>query len=150
MHRYQVSKHTLTRTIKNGILKYCFEIHNPRGRNPLVVIQGFTATKEMFIEFPDHVSQQSNRERLIINVDHRGIGESVLYRNNKIDTNPEITLEDMADDIKYLMDHFTINDTKISKIDLLGMSMGGMVAQVFANRYPQHLRKLILMSTTPG
>jgi pimeloyl-ACP methyl ester carboxylesterase len=47
------------------------------------------------------------------------------------------TLEDMADDAAALLDHLGIDDAHI-----VGGSMGGMIAQIFAARFPQRTRTL--------
>jgi pimeloyl-ACP methyl ester carboxylesterase len=54
------------------------------------------------------------------------------------------TLVDMADDVAQLMAHLDIASAHI-----VGASMGGMIAQVFAARYPERVRALtILFSST--
>jgi pimeloyl-ACP methyl ester carboxylesterase len=55
------------------------------------------------------------------------------------------TLEDMAEDVRMLLNHLSID-----KAHVLGISMGGMIAQVFALQYPHLLLSLILMGTTSG
>jgi pimeloyl-ACP methyl ester carboxylesterase len=47
------------------------------------------------------------------------------------------TLEDMADDAAALLDHLGIEDAHI-----VGGSMGGMIGQIFAARFPQRTRTL--------
>lgn len=54
------------------------------------------------------------------------------------------TLENMADDMAQLMDHLGIVSAHV-----VGASMGGMIAQVFAGTYPERVRALtILFSST--
>ncbi|WP_040951797.1 alpha/beta fold hydrolase [Gorillibacterium massiliense] len=55
------------------------------------------------------------------------------------------TLEQLADDIEALRIYLGFE-----KIHLLGHSFGGMVAQVFATRYPDSLDKLLLVCTAPS
>ena len=52
------------------------------------------------------------------------------------------TTADMAEDLKEAMDLL-----EIEKADLFGVSMGGMIAQQFAIRYPHRLNKLVLAVT---
>jgi pimeloyl-ACP methyl ester carboxylesterase len=52
------------------------------------------------------------------------------------------TIRDMADDLAGLMIGLDIERTH-----LLGLSMGGMIAQEFALRYPKKLEKLVLTGT---
>ncbi|WP_336789652.1 alpha/beta fold hydrolase [Paenibacillus sp. MMO-177] len=55
------------------------------------------------------------------------------------------TLEQLADDIEALRQYLGFD-----RIHLLGHSFGGMVAQVFATRYPNSLEKLLLICTAPS
>lgn len=43
-----------------------------------------------------------------------------------------------------------LDELKIDRVDLVGHSFGGMVAQEFAVRHPQRLRTLILSGTSPA
>lgn len=52
-------------------------------------------------------------------------------------------LIDMAEDTTDLIDKL-----KFNKINLLGASMGGMIAQIVAAKYPNRINKLILMFST--
>lgn len=73
----------------------------------------------------------------VITFDNRGIGKSdrpggcVAY-----------SMKIMADDVVGLMDHLGIE-----KAHVLGVSLGGMIAQVLAINYPDRINKLILAST---
>jgi 3-oxoadipate enol-lactonase len=53
------------------------------------------------------------------------------------------TLEQLADDLKGLLDALRIPATH-----LVGLSMGGMIGQVFALRYPAMVESLVLCDTT--
>lgn len=55
----------------------------------------------------------------------------------------DYTLEQMADDVKGLFDTLGIRQTH-----WLGLSMGGMIGQTFALKYPQVFKSLILADTT--
>lgn len=54
-------------------------------------------------------------------------------------------LEDMADDMALLLDHLQADDAH-----LIGMSMGGMIAQCMAARYPARARSLTSIFSTTG
>ena len=53
------------------------------------------------------------------------------------------TLEQLADDVKGLLDGLGIKETAY-----VGLSMGGMIGQVFALKYPAMVRSLVLCDTT--
>lgn len=75
----------------------------------------------------------------LVLVDHRGNG-----RSGRVDERT-YTIEQMADDLEALRHHLGLG-----QIAVLGHSFGGMVAQVFALRYPKSVSKLILSNTTPS
>ena len=55
------------------------------------------------------------------------------------------SLTDMAIDTKRLMDHLSIKEANI-----VGMSMGGIIAQLLALKFPERVKSLTLMMTTSG
>ena len=71
----------------------------------------------------------------VIRMDLRGHGESELGDD-------EITVDIYAEDIKDLL-----GELEISKVNLIGLSLGGAIAIDFALRYPDMVDSLVLMST---
>lgn len=71
----------------------------------------------------------------VIRVDLRGHGETPLGDD-------DVTIEIYADDVKKLLD-----ELNIGKVNIVGFSLGGAVAQLFAVKYPEMLSSLVLMST---
>ncbi len=115
----------------NGTCLY-YEEHG-RGQ-PLVMIQGYLG---------DHSAWFSQvrafaRHFLVVTYDARGIGKSPLSR-------VPYTIPVMAGDVIGLMDYL-----KIDRAHLLGLSLGGLVAQAIAIGHPERVRKLVLASTLPG
>jgi 3-oxoadipate enol-lactonase len=53
-------------------------------------------------------------------------------------------IEDFADDVAALLDAMTVE-----RAHVLGYSMGGFIAQSFAQRHPDRLDRLVLMCTAP-
>lgn len=115
----------------NGI-KICYSDHGDGF--PIILIHGIGAKKETWIA---QLKALSNKYKVIA-IDVRGTGKSdrpnILY-----------TMEMLADDIKGLMDYL-----KIEKAHIAGRSMGGMIAQHFALKYPKQVEKLILITTSSG
>jgi len=74
----------------------------------------------------------------VITFDNRGVGKSDKPSES-------YTVKTMADDTVGLMEHLGID-----KAHILGVSMGGMIAQEVAINHPERVRKLILVSTTAG
>jgi 3-oxoadipate enol-lactonase len=54
------------------------------------------------------------------------------------------TIEDLSDQLEELL-----HDAGLDRVHLLGISLGGLVAQDFAARYAGHVGKLALIDTTP-
>ena len=74
----------------------------------------------------------------VVTFDNRGVG--------KTDKPSEpYSIKTMADDVIGLMDALDIECSNV-----LGVSMGGMIAQEIAINYPHRVKKLILVCTTPG
>ena len=99
---------------------------------PLLFIAGLGADSQTWSPMIRKLSQSHQ----CISFDNRGIGKSD-YPNDG-----ECTVSKMADDVKLLLDGL-----QIKKAHLCGHSLGGYIAQVFAARYPQHVNKLVLLST---
>jgi pimeloyl-ACP methyl ester carboxylesterase len=74
----------------------------------------------------------------VITFDNRGVGKSDK-------PSEPYTVNTMADDVVGLMAYL-----KIERAHLLGVSMGGMIAQEAAIVHPERVRKLILVSTDAG
>jgi pimeloyl-ACP methyl ester carboxylesterase len=70
--------------------------------------------------------------------DARGYGDSEDYEG-------PLQFDYFLGDVLRVIEHF-----KVDKIHLVGLSMGGRIARNFALRYPDHLRSLALISSTPG
>jgi len=115
----------------NGI-KICYSDHG--NGFPIILIHGFGGKKETWVAQLKALSKKYK----VIALDVRGTGKSdrpnILY-----------TMEMLADDIKGLMDHL-----EIEKAHIAGRSLGGMIAQTFALKYPKQVEKLILITTSPS
>ena len=74
----------------------------------------------------------------VLRYDHRGLGQSVT------DDTP-VSMSHFADDAAALLTKLGID-----KVDVVGISFGGMVAQHLAHRHPQLVRKLVLACTSSG
>lgn len=68
---------------------------------------------------------------------------SFLKYNFGFKLNSSYTLFDMANDTLGLFDYFKINQAHI-----LGISMGGMIAQIVASMHPERIKSLTLLSTS--
>jgi len=112
----------------NGIKLY-YEIHG--AGQPLVLLHGGFGMIEMF---GSNLTELAAKHRVIA-VDLQGHGRTA-------DINRPISAEFMADDIAALLKHL-----KIEKADIMGYSLGGMVALQTVIRHPQLIRKAVIVST---
>jgi len=102
---------------------------------PLLMISGFTAQASGWNE-PFVRLLQSHFQT--IRFSHRGTGTSDRLTG-------EVTLRDLADDAAGLLIALGIN-----KAHVMGVSMGGMIAQELALNHPQRVQGLVLGCTNCG
>jgi pimeloyl-ACP methyl ester carboxylesterase len=112
----------------NGINLY-YEVHGS-GR-PLILLHGGLMTGSMF----EPVLPILTRDHQVITVDLQGHG-----RTADIDRPIDVRL--MADDIAALIDHLGLE-----KPDLVGFSLGGGVALQVGVKYPDKIRRLVVVSS---
>jgi pimeloyl-ACP methyl ester carboxylesterase len=103
----------------------------------VLLISGLGAQMITFHE--DFCRELVERGHHVIRFDNRDVGLSTKV--------PEggYALEDMADDAAGLLDHLGIDAAHV-----VGVSMGGMIAQTFAIRHPQRVRSLTSIMSTTG
>ena len=101
---------------------------------PLVVLHGGPGADHTY--FLPWLLPLARTHRLIF-IDERGSG-----RSERLQDVTQYTIEDMADDVEAVRVALGLG-----KIDLLGHSCGGVLAEAYALKYQQHLRHLILNST---
>lgn len=104
------------------------------GSRPFVLVHGLTGFRE---DFREQLPALADLGRTII-FDLRGHGES-----GKTGDRAAYTFEQLAGDLRALLDHLGIVEC-----DLLGHSMGGMIALRFALAHPERVASLVLMCTS--
>jgi pimeloyl-ACP methyl ester carboxylesterase len=121
----------MERTQVNGV-ELAYEV---RGNGiPLVMIHGAQGDQTMFAGLAAAFAPGFR----VLTFDQRGSGLS-----DKPDADYSIAM--LADDTAALMDH-----VGFATAHILGVSMGGMIAQEFAIQHPSKVRALVLGCTTPG
>jgi pimeloyl-ACP methyl ester carboxylesterase len=131
LDRFDAGKRTVA--LPDGITLAYVEMGDPAGR-PVVLIHGFTDNARDWVPLAPYLSA---RDRLIM-IDIRGHGAS---------SKPECCYQrlDFAYDLKLLLDAL-----KIERADIVGHSLGSIVAQTFAEYWPERTRKVVLISSTGG
>jgi pimeloyl-ACP methyl ester carboxylesterase len=140
----------------NGV-DLCYEIFGDPAAEPLILIMGLGS--QMIQWDDDFCRQLAARGFRVIRFDNRDIGQSsklsggkplspielLKLRLFKIPVKAPYRLSDMAEDTVGLMDALGIKSAHI-----VGLSMGGMIAQEIAISFPQRVRSLTSIMSTTG
>ena len=121
-------EHAPTETVDVGGTSFVYRELGPRGGTPLVFLHHFTAVLD---DWDPRVIDGIAAHRRVITFDNRGIGAT----DGKVPN----TLDAMADDAAAF-----IRALGHEKVDLIGFSIGGGVAQEVTLANPELVRRLIL------
>ncbi|MFE6923006.1 alpha/beta fold hydrolase [Nocardia sp. NPDC057663] len=132
--------------------RICYRLDGPADGEPLVLIAGLSLDLRSWPEpMVDRLVDAGFR---VVRLDNRDVGRSsagngkppgnarILFKRPRQDA---YTLADMADDVLALLDHL-----EIGAAHLVGMSMGGMIAQTLAARHPARVVTLTSIFSTTG
>lgn len=103
--------------------------------DPLIMCMGYASNMDLWST--DAIAILKNKYKLIV-FDYRGMG----YSTN---ADTSFTIGTLADDVNELL-----GNLNIPRAHVLGWSMGGYVAQMFAIKYPEKVNKLVLYATDCG
>lgn len=101
----------------------------------VVLIQGLGLSGRFWFRVPEDLAGAGYR---VLVPDNRGTGQSDLPRR-------PWRMGDMADDVAAVLE-----EEGLERATVVGISMGGMIAQHFAIRHPERTEGLVLMATTCG
>lgn len=122
-----------TKEISHAGVRYAYREMGRKEGIPLVLLPHLAATMDNWEpHFIDYLAQENR----IIVFDNLGVG--------KTSGQVQAGISEMAEGVKQFLDALHIR-----KIHLLGLSMGGFIAQEFVLRYPEMVEKLILAGTGP-
>jgi pimeloyl-ACP methyl ester carboxylesterase len=109
---------------------------NPK--NPAVLlIMGATCSMVFWDE--EFCQRLADTGRYVIRYDNRDVGRSIAYEPGT----SHYTVVDMADDAVGVLDAYSIDQAHI-----VGMSLGGMIAQIIAIKHPQRVLTITLMMSS--
>ena len=136
-----------------GSLELCYESFGDPADPTVLLIMGLGT--QMLAWAPEFCEQLAAEGFRVIRFDNRDIGRSTHIKDKRPPSvvelvlrrprNPAYTLEDMADDAAGLLDALGI-----AAADVVGASMGGMIAQAMAVRHPAKVRSLTSIMSTTG
>ncbi|MDH5357300.1 MAG: alpha/beta fold hydrolase [Gammaproteobacteria bacterium] len=98
----------------------------------LVIIHGLFGSSDNWRALAKQLAHYAK----VITVDLRNHGRSPH--------SPEQNYQLMSDDLAELLD-----DLNLDMVDIIGHSLGGKVAMAFSQRYPQRVRKLMVVDVSP-
>jgi pimeloyl-ACP methyl ester carboxylesterase len=104
---------------------------NGKGR-AVVLLHGFLESSDMWKEYAKELAKKFK----VILIDLTGHGQSGFFSNTT-------TIDRMAAIVNALVDHL-----ELSKVQMLGHSLGGYVSLAFAELFPEKLESLILFHST--
>ena len=113
--------------------KFAYRAFGKNAGIPIVFLQHFTGTMD---NWDPAVTNELAKKHPVILFDNKGVGSS----GGKTPESVAEMANDALDFIKAL---------GFEKVDLLGFSLGGFIAQNLAERYPELIRKVILAGTGP-
>lgn len=99
---------------------------------PLIILHGLFGSLDNWIS----IARKLENKRCVFLVDQRNHGHSPH--------SDEFSYEAMANDLKEFVDTHQLQD-----IELMGHSMGGKTAMLFATKFPKLVEKLIVVDITP-
>jgi 3-oxoadipate enol-lactonase len=104
----------------------------------VVLIQGLGLSSRFWFDVPERLTRGPQPYR-VVTLDNRGVGESDRPYA------PRYFMGTMADDVAAVLD-----DAKIPRAYVVGISLGGMIAQHVALRHPSKVAGLVLIATSAG
>jgi pimeloyl-ACP methyl ester carboxylesterase len=117
----------------------CTEAVGDPGDPPILLMMGMSAS---MLWWEDAFCRRlADGGRFVIRYDHRDTGRSRTYEPG----HPEYTVSDLVADAAAVLDGYDI-----AAAHIVGMSMGGGLAQLLALDSPDRVRSLVLMSTSPA
>ena len=100
---------------------------------PLLLLAGLAADSSFWVAAVNALAEQ----RQVILIDNRGCGKTTPL-------DAASSIRAMADDSMALATHL-----QLPQVDVVGHSMGGMIAQACALHYPERVDRLVLAATAP-
>lgn len=137
--RHEVRRGVSNRRIvqANGV-DICVETFGDSGDPAILLIGGAAASMDWWEE--DFCTRLADGSRFVIRYDFRDTGQSVSYEPGA----PSYTGSDLVEDALGLLDTLGL-----ARAHVVGISMGGGIAQSMVLGYPDRIASLTLMSTSP-
>jgi pimeloyl-ACP methyl ester carboxylesterase len=133
-----------TKKVRVGDIDIAYKMFG-KGK-PLLLIPGFSMIMDMWD--PDVLKNLSLNHTIIV-FDNRGIGQTTAGNNSQ-----KFSISQFANDTAGFLAALGLGGNNSSSnsqpIDMLGLSLGGFIAQEFALTYPDKVDRLILLVSSCG
>ncbi len=136
-----------------GRLKLCYETFGSPEAPPMLLVMGLGA--QMILWDERFCEQLAAHGFWVIRFDNRDIGRSTILREAPVPSTTALvlrdkraaaySLDDMAADAVGLLDHL-----EVPAAHVVGVSMGGMIAQLIALNAPDRVLSLVSIMSTTG
>jgi pimeloyl-ACP methyl ester carboxylesterase len=136
-----------------GEIELCYETFGEHSDPPVLLVMGLGS--QMVVWEDPFCERLAGRGFLVIRFDNRDVGRSTILDQRPVPTLAQLlrrdpgaaayTLEDMADDAAGLLDVLDVQAAHV-----VGISMGGMIAQLIAVRHPSRVLSLVSIMSTTG
>src|SRR3954447_5336017 len=127
------------RTIEADGVCICAEAFGEPADPPVLLVMGMGASMLWWDD--GFCAALDAGGRFVLRYDHRDTGRSTAYPPGR----PEYGGDDLVADAARVLDGYGI-----ARAHVVGVSMGGALAQVFALDFPDRVASLVLMSTSPA
>ena len=122
-----------TEFIENAGITFAYRRLGTRDGTPLIFLQHFTGNMD---SWDPAVVDALAKDRPVVVFDNTGVGKSSGSTPDNV--------AQMAEDARGF-----ISALGFTRVDLLGYSLGGFVAQQLATAYPDLVRRIVLVGTAP-
>ncbi|MFT6154815.1 MAG: proline iminopeptidase [Crocinitomicaceae bacterium] len=145
------------KTVEINNIDVSYRIVGQSEKIPIILIMGLGASHKIWTD--DMVKGLTLQNRSVILFDNRDTGGSskfnswgepllwweLLKSKYGFEVSAPYSLDDMAEDTVALLD-----ELQIEKAHIVGVSMGGMIAQIVAAKYPEHTKSLVSIMSSTG
>lgn len=118
-------------------IELCAESFGNPEHPPILLVMGALAS--MVWWDAAFCRELADKGRFVIRYDNRDVGRSTFYPPGA----PGYNIEDMVDDALRMLDHY-----RVDKAHFVGMSLGGMIAQLAALRNPDRVLTITMLSSS--
>ncbi|MGZ4258731.1 MAG: alpha/beta fold hydrolase [Solirubrobacteraceae bacterium] len=136
-----------------GEIDLCYETFGDPGAPPMLLVMGLGG--QMVLWDDRFCETLAERGFYVIRFDNRDVGRSTILRELGVPSRTQLFLRDRRG-AKYSLDDMAgdaagvMRRLDIAAAHVVGVSMGGMIAQLLAIQHPRRVRSLVSIMSTTG